>query len=331
MRHEEARSRTHRAARPAEGGHEADAACPAAGVRPSRLHRLHRLGGLARSQPVAGFPGRDATVLRDGRGGRPAGDGAHRGRYGAPAARRTGPGRAGCRAARREPGTAPGAGPRRGLARVRRRGRPAGRRPQAAGGPAAPGRRRVALRPGYLRLIRRPGERPDRHGGGPDRGPAAAELRPDARRLPGHASGDRGRPARTRGCGRRARRTAGPDGAGPDDGDQPLGDAGRRGARHLPPERSGAAGRGPRRGAAHPGRDRGADGARRNPRPSAGRGRAHLPGGVAERHRDPDRRPGAAGRARQAATWRPPRHETSTRRARAASATWACCSRCCPW
>ena len=33
----------------------------------------------------------------------------------------------------------------------------------------------------------------------------------------------------------------------------------------------------------------------------------------------------------QAATWRPPRHETSTRRARAASATWACCSRCCPW
>ena len=57
---------------------------------------------------------------------------------------------------------------------------------------------------------------------------------------------------------------------------------------------------------------------------------AHLPGGVAERHRDPDRRPGAAGRARQAATWRPPRHETSTRRARAASATWACCSRCCP-
>jgi len=36
-------------------------------------------------------------------------------------------------------------------------------------------------------------------------------------------------------------------------------------------------------------------------------------------------------KAGRAATWRSPRHETSTRRARAASATWACCSRCCPW
>src|SRR5690348_1324253 len=53
----------HPAARPAEGGHEADAAGAAAGVRPSRLHRPHRLGGLARREPAAGFPGRAAAAM----------------------------------------------------------------------------------------------------------------------------------------------------------------------------------------------------------------------------------------------------------------------------
>ena len=83
-------SHPHPAARAAEGGHQADAARPAASVRASRLHQLHRLGGLARGQPAAGLPDRDPAVLRDGQGRRPAGGGAERGRAAAPAARRSG-------------------------------------------------------------------------------------------------------------------------------------------------------------------------------------------------------------------------------------------------
>ena len=82
---------------------------------------------------------------------------------------------------------------------------------------------------------------------------------------------------------------------------------------------------------AHPGRDRSAEGARRDPRQSAGRGRAHLPGRGGWTPPGPGSAAWGGWRAGRPAPWRPPRHEISTRRERAASATWACCSRCCPW